>query len=586
MGSVTAVVGDPRDLEIGERLDRMLGRSPHRGAVEKYVGDGFAVGIQSLGWDAALWVDEDVVVGLHGYVGNWGELSRSHEMTFPAAASSAERIAIAYRHWEKAFVGKLRGEFGVVVFDRNRLEVMAARDVVGCRPLFVHDHQGCTYLATEVRQCLAGSGRKPEINDWAVVCHLVRQPPDREETLFLGVDSVLPGDLYEYRLSLAGAERQRTEYWSLSHRGNGGTLGPEDWVAATRLAIQRAVERALPDRPFAVTLSGGLDSTSVWALISRLRDQGDAHAALGRPISLVYPRFPACDETEYIDVMLDSTAAAGVKVDASDWRTSDFQDEMLGWVDWVPFATLFSMRLLAEAAQRDQRSVLVSGLFGDHWFDLGSPPTLRSRTIEMAKDGLARVLGPQNGGRAWNGLRRFSSARNRRFPWLEGAWGDRLAGRSDPLPMGLSRSERVVMSRLKLNQTGWPMPAWDQVFSRFGVEGRHPFGDPDLVAVAARCPASIAQKALLKAGLRAVMWNILPGAVANRADKTSLDALVRDDSRLTDQALAGGNWALVERGLLCPSGLDSAVDGAYKNREDLDTVQWLFMTEAFIRRHG
>ena len=90
----------------------------------------------------------------------------------------------------------------------------------------------------------------------------------------------------------------------------------EDLVEAVLGLVETAVERAAPKRGAAVSLSGGMDSSSVWGtLIQQAEAEGLRRGAF-RPYSNVYPGLP-CDETPYIRSIHEFTGVEGVLIDTS-----------------------------------------------------------------------------------------------------------------------------------------------------------------------------------------------------------------------------------------------------------------------------
>ena len=142
MGAILAILGEAGDPELGGRLQRMIECSPYRGEPEFLIEGPLAIGIQSMGWDASLHLGGNWLVAFHGYIGNWGELAPLHGWNFPEDANNAHKIAIAYEVLGNALFSKLRGEWAVMILDRRRGELLAARDVVGCRPMFRSENGG------------------------------------------------------------------------------------------------------------------------------------------------------------------------------------------------------------------------------------------------------------------------------------------------------------------------------------------------------------------------------------------------------------------------------------------------------------
>ena len=162
---------------LKDSLQRMAARSLYRGRPEMLIEAPLALGIQTLGSDASLADVGDWLVAFHGYVGNWAELAAERGWRFGDGASNADKIAVGYEDLGGRLFAKLRGEWALLIWNRSGRVLLAARDVVGCRPLFIHRYGGRLYLATEIRQVLAGSGAEVRCNPGAAAdYHLVRYP--------------------------------------------------------------------------------------------------------------------------------------------------------------------------------------------------------------------------------------------------------------------------------------------------------------------------------------------------------------------------------------------------------------------------
>ncbi|MCP4902252.1 MAG: hypothetical protein GY906_35245, partial [bacterium] len=309
MGSVLAIIGDRKDSGLKKQLLRMADRSPHRGTILSHAEDGIVMAVQARGNDASLASVNQHVVAFHGYVGNW------HRLGLPdSLGSAAERIAQAYDRLGESLLPKLRGEFALLIYDRSQQILLAARDPVGCRPLFFQRSHDRLFLASEIRQVLAGSDSPRELNRQTLISYLVHQPPADLGTLFRGVQFIAPGEVFRFGCLDATCERQT--YWSLEPDSALAGLTPEEWVHELARRLQAAVARSLPEEPFGVSLSGGLDSSAVWASISKLASEGDKRAAMGRPFSLIFPGLD-CDESHHISRLLTATNADGLVIDAS-----------------------------------------------------------------------------------------------------------------------------------------------------------------------------------------------------------------------------------------------------------------------------
>ncbi len=288
MGAVFAILGEASDPDLGDCLQRMLARSPYRGKPEFLVEGPLAIGIQSLGSDASLANAGNWLVAFHGYVGNWAELAAERGWRFGDGASNADRIAVGYEDLGERLFAKLRGEWALLIWNRRERVLIAARDVVGCRPLFMHRYGGRLFLATEIRQVLAGSGAELSCNPGAAAdYHLVRYP-EAGRTVFEGVERMPGGVARTFKADGSGAATRYIDFWRPPQVPR-GKRNFGDLVDELRGLLDTAVKRAIPDIGAGVSLSGGMDSSSVWATLVSICGKGRASE---RQVQTVLERLP------------------------------------------------------------------------------------------------------------------------------------------------------------------------------------------------------------------------------------------------------------------------------------------------------
>ena len=181
--------------------------------------------------------------------------------------SDTEVILQAYRAWgEDAFV-RMNGQWALALWDPLLRRLVLSRDRAGICPLHLCEHRGRLYFASEVKAIFAADCGIPRAFDpvgidqtftfWSVV------PP---QSVFLGVSELPPGHLRIYE---NGNARTRA-YWqprfpTVPHEQFSGSL--DDAVLEVRRALQTATAlRMRADVPVGSYLSGGLDSSLIAAL--------------------------------------------------------------------------------------------------------------------------------------------------------------------------------------------------------------------------------------------------------------------------------------------------------------------------------
>ncbi len=537
MGALLAVLGEAGDPALPGLLQRMTERSPYCGAVERRIEGGLAVAVQSLGWDASLAVAADRLVAVHGYLGRWEREARGLDLD--PAWPAAKKLALAHRQLGPDLFPLLRGEFALLIHDLERRHLLVLRDVVGCRPLFFEQAGGRAFLATEIQQVLAGSGSTPRLNSDAVVDYLLNRPLAREETIQLPVRRVLPGRSYSFGGAEPCSPPRRTEYWT-PPQVRRPAPGMEELVHQLGSLLRSALQASLPDRPFALALSGGVDSPTLWGLLARLAADGDRQAANGAPFSLVYPGME-CDERPLIEQVLQRSGSAGRFIDMTGRGPLEAYPELLAITGTLFPLTLYQFGPLFEAAGREGRNVLLTGLGPDDWLrgNLGYIPDLLLRgrlpsalrdtfTFELphglSRPALLRRLLGQAGRRFLPRLRRDT-----RPPWLtKTAWQRAGAGTCrypwDRVRIPLAR--RALLRDLERYRSGLFLEPAAQFAASAGMELRHPLLGVDFVEFAFRSPArAFIGGRRFKDLLRLSAGDLLPPEVRDKTRRVVFDCL-------------------------------------------------------------
>jgi len=183
-----------------------------------------------------------------------------------------ETILRLYQEEGPRAVDQLRGMFAFAIWDSRREELFLARDRLGEKPLYyVHTADGSLYFASEIKALLAAQATRPLLNYGALPDHLANHAPSGATTLFVGVQRLPPGHTLRWRDGVL----EIREYWDLSFaRTEGANRTDKDLIAEFGECFTDAVRtRLMSDVPLGVFLSGGIDSASIAAVMSRLVDE-------------------------------------------------------------------------------------------------------------------------------------------------------------------------------------------------------------------------------------------------------------------------------------------------------------------------
>ncbi|CAN5257412.1 amidotransferase 1, exosortase A system-associated [soil metagenome] len=181
--------------------------------------------------------------------------------------SDTETILHLYDEYGRDCVDHLRGMFAFAIWDTTRRELFIARDRFGVKPLYyVHDSEGNLLFASEIKSFLEADAIKPEVNYNALPDQFANHGTSGDETLYQGVKRLLPGHTMVWK---DGSVEIR-EYWDLAFEPK-EHLSDVKYVQEWRDLFRESVRlRLMADVPLGMFLSGGIDSSAIAAVMSRM----------------------------------------------------------------------------------------------------------------------------------------------------------------------------------------------------------------------------------------------------------------------------------------------------------------------------
>jgi asparagine synthase (glutamine-hydrolysing) len=215
--------------------------------------------------------DETVWIVFNGEIYNYRELRRQLEAAGHRfyTSSDTETIVHAYEQWGEAAVGRLRGMFGLAIWDRRSRTLLLARDRAGIKPLHYAEADGRLYFGSEIKSLMAAGVVDRQIDLHALDHYLafLYAPPDR--SMFKGVRKLPPGHLLRWNRGRAEIRR----FWQIdaTERFDGS---PGEAAARLRTVLADAVRsHMVSDVPLGAFLSGGVDSSIVVGLMAESSDR-------------------------------------------------------------------------------------------------------------------------------------------------------------------------------------------------------------------------------------------------------------------------------------------------------------------------
>ena len=239
----------------------------------------------------------DVLIVVNGEIYNHMDLrqeliAKGHVFT---SRSDSEAALHAYEEWGPEFINRLSGMFCFAVADLRRRRIMLGRDRLGIKPLYYHHDGKRLIFANEIKALLPWSGLERRVDLTALYQYLGYEFVPAERTLFAGVNKLRQGHYALFDMQTGGLTKH--QYWNLVFSPR--FKRPEEAIEELRSRLRESVRRRLmSDVPLGVFLSGGLDSTTVVALMRELGVETI------RSFSIAYPD-PTFSELEYANAMAE-----------------------------------------------------------------------------------------------------------------------------------------------------------------------------------------------------------------------------------------------------------------------------------------
>ncbi len=349
-------------------LRAMCGAISHRGPDDEgfYVSRGVGLGMRRLsiidlatGQQPVCNEDATVWVVFNGEIYNYRELRRGLETRGHHFSTDTDTEVIVHLYEEKGAlcVESMRGMFAFAVWDEKRRQLLLARDRLGVKPLYYGEVAGRLVFASEIKSILE-LAEAPRDLAWESVSHLftfLSTPPG--ESIVQGIHKLEPASVL---VASPDSGLRISRYWKVDFDPVYGR-SEASLVEALRERLTEAVElRLVSDVPVGAFLSGGVDSSSVVATMSRLSSEPV------RTFSIGFEE-PDFDELRYAQLVARSFGTQHHErilepdvlnvLDEITW----YADEPFGDPSCIP--TYFVSKLAAEHVK-----VVLSGDGGDELF--------------------------------------------------------------------------------------------------------------------------------------------------------------------------------------------------------------------------
>lgn len=497
--------------------------------------------------------------------------------------SDTEVLLKAYHHWGDRFVDQLHGMFAFAITERDSGRVLLGRDRLGIKPMYITSDAHRIRFASTLPALVAGGGVDTRIDPVALhhylTFHSVVPAP---LTILRGVRKLPPASLLAIE---PDGLRTTTTYWApdFTRRADRAEWTEHDWEDAVLDALRIAVRRRLvADVPVGCLLSGGVDSSLIVGLLAEAGQTGLQTFSIGfESVGGVKG-----DEFVYSDIVAGRFATDHHQIRIDTARMLPALDGAIGAMS-EPMVShdCVAFYLLSQEVAKHVK-VVQSGQGADevfagyHWY----PP--------MGEPDAAGIDGS---------VTRYRAAFfDRDHGGVDALATEGLVAGDDPSGAFVTEhfaragAETGVDRALRLDTTVMlvddPVKRVDNMTMSWGLEGRVPFLDHELVELAASCPPELKTAHGGKGVLKEAARRVIPAEVIDRPKGyfpvpalTYLEGPYLDmvrDALYAPQAKERGLFRpeAVERLLADPNGRLTSLRG--------NELWQIALLELWLQRHG
>ncbi|MGH9404456.1 MAG: asparagine synthase (glutamine-hydrolyzing) [Terriglobia bacterium] len=445
--------------------------------------------------------------------------------------TDTEVLLRSYQQWGTDCLRRFNGMWSFAIWDNRRRQLFAARDRFGEKPFYYLLRDRLFLFGSEIKQLISYPGIPRKARQAAVLNYLEYGVLNHtEETFFQTVKELPGGHFLTLEINSAKLNLRVSRYWDLEveeQRDRPEESLREEFTETFRDAVRI---RMRSDVPVGSCLSGGLDSSSIVCVATRLAASDNFHT-----FSACFAN-PRLDERQYVQEVV---AATRVKPHLVFPDSSEFTQSLreLLWHQDEPIAgtSAFAQRSVMQAARRENVPVLLDGQGGDealcgyrkfYYFYLwhllrGRKPGFLPEAVRYFSKGDSVPL-------HWSDAARYLPASlQRRSSVLARTSDNGFAAWSDGVRAGLGPGKSLA-ERQKADLLRFSLPVLlryeDRNSMAHAIETRLPFLDHRLVQFLISCPDSLKLRdGWTKWILRDAMQGVVPERVRLRRRKLGFD---------------------------------------------------------------
>jgi len=310
--------------------------------------------------------NQSLVLVMDGWLDNWTELRKellAHDVLL-RDRTDAELVLRAYELWAYNCLTHLSGDFALVIWDAERRKVFCARDRVGSKPFYYHRNNTTLVFSSEPHPILALPWVREELNQPMLAEFLGSEWWSRDQTLWTGIMRLMAA----HRMDVCANKLELAHYWMPDCSAKLPYTNDEEFVEHYRELFTDVVRRmSRSHKPLGCEVSGGLDSSAIFAVAESLSHEGKLVAPSLDGYTLDFHDDEAANELEYARAVGEFYGKKIHEIEPSIQPLSWYRHWANHYQDLPPYPN-GSMGLgIRSAAVTNGSRVLMNGVGGDEW---------------------------------------------------------------------------------------------------------------------------------------------------------------------------------------------------------------------------
>ena len=261
-------------------------------------------------------------------------------------------------------LARIDGDFALAIWDARRQEAFCARDRVGNKPFNYHWSGQTLVFASDLHAILPLPWVSEDLNEGMLAEYLATDWHSLDETFWQGILRLIAA----HCLVASPTGTKLSRYWAPDLQATLPYRSAAEYIEHYRALFTDVVRRmSRSNRPLACEVSGGLDSSAIFAVAETLRQKGRLPAPGLEGYTLDFGGDPYADELDYCRAVGAHLGRKIHEVVPAHMPLAWYQDRAQTYREFPGYPnSVMALSILTEGRAHGAR-VLISGTGGDQW---------------------------------------------------------------------------------------------------------------------------------------------------------------------------------------------------------------------------